>query len=149
MYKNQCMDYGNLQYKAVFALFAKLEPDISSELVAAAAYYPTLHPDYADTYDALEREGDIIEVFLALGRAADIADIRALRTQPEWVMFYTHFEMFCNAMDVLKCHLIGGVTKRHGDRRDLIQLPRVPPAARTHAITSGALARVVYRLWCA
>ena len=95
------VDYGNFQYKVVLRCLCSYSPTFHELLCKAAEYFPTLEPDYNDTSDSLEHQGDILEIFLALSRGNDFHDLYSLHPVASWRSLYTSLCTVCAAVDLL------------------------------------------------
>ena len=99
---NRVIDYGNVEYK-VFALTACLE-DVRARtsLEQMCWHFPTVHPDYKDTFDSCENIGDLVETHLACLRGC----WRDWYVIPEWPLAGAEHQRaakcFCDIMRLVQ-----------------------------------------------
>ena len=69
--RTQTIDYGNKEYRTFARALSLTDPRINVQLVRLSFYWLSMHPDQPDTWDTLDRQGDLVEIFLAALRGED------------------------------------------------------------------------------
>jgi len=111
VHKNRVVDYGNRQYRAVLHLWCYYCPDIVHHCERAATAFEALNTQWRDSNTVLDRQGDIIEIMLALCRAHDCWNLRRLKTNRQWMDAYIELLQLCRSVDYLFCHATQGKLK--------------------------------------
>ena len=68
MHNNRKVDYGDFQYRVVMHMWGLSNPRILDSMVRAAGAFAALHPDLPDTPRVLDRQGDVVEILMAMCR---------------------------------------------------------------------------------
>jgi len=108
-FQNRIVDYGNFQYRTVLLMWCMLEPRIAQAMREAATAFAGLNVDSADTRGVLVRQGDVIEIMLALCRgASENFGLRSVvQSKTAWLQAYTNLLFLCRAVDFLYSHARG------------------------------------------
>ena len=72
----------------------------------------TLHPQYKDTFDALNNQGDIVESLYGLCRGDDFMNLRSRHDNASWRQAHSDASVCFAAFDYLECLLRGRTSKR-------------------------------------
>ena len=108
---NRVIDYGNRQYRAILHMWCRFEPSILQALERASSSFGALCPHSKDTMAVLDRQGDIVEIMMALCRACDPFGLRRFHTIAEWRMAYRKLIELSRSVDFLYRHAVGGALK--------------------------------------
>ena len=108
---NRIIDYGNRQYRAVLHMWCRFQPVIRRALECASISFGALCPHNEDTMAVLDRQGDIVEIMMALCRASDPFGLRRFHTNEEWREAYRKLIELCRSVDFLYRHAVGGALK--------------------------------------
>ena len=115
MHKGKVVDYGNVAYKAFLYACSLKSATIHRLLEECSFAFPTLDPLYTDTPDALERQGDIVEVVYGITRGNDFCGLRHLHAITVWRHVFTDMSNCFHAIDYLRRLVLkGGRLKRTG-----------------------------------
>ena len=113
--RNRKVDYGNMQYKSWLYQCCLADPAYQDVLAHCSEEIPTLHPLHKDTLDALENQGDIVEVLYGITRGCNFMNLYACHETYEWRAAYTDMTACCRAIDYLRAMLQGRRLKANGD----------------------------------
>jgi len=107
--QNRLVDYGNVQYRAVLLLWCILESRIAEAMQLASTAFAGLDINSADTPGVLNRQGDVIEIMLALCRGvSENFGLRQVVASTEaWRQAYVDLLSLCRAVDYLYSHACG------------------------------------------
>ena len=108
----RCLDYGNFAYKSWLYACSLSSASCHAMLLACHTQFPTLHPQYKDTFDALNNQGDIVESLYGLCRGDDFMNLRAGHRNASWRQAHTDASACFAAFDYLECLLHGRTSKR-------------------------------------
>ena len=78
------LDYGNFVYKSWLYAWSLSSASYHEMLLACHTQFPTLHPQYKDTLDALNNQGDIVESLYGLCRGDDFMNLRSRHDNASW-----------------------------------------------------------------
>ena len=107
--RNVPVDYGNFQYRAVLLMWCMLEPRIEWAMVVAARVFGALDVRCVDSNGNLDRQGDVVEIMLALGRDApeNFGLRRCTGSILEWRRVFEDMLFLCRSVDYLYSHARG------------------------------------------
>ena len=110
---NGCvLDYGNFVYKSWLYACSLSSASYHEMLLACHTQFPTLHPQYKDTLDALNNQGDIVESLYGLCRGDDSMNLRSRHDNASWRQAHSDASACFAALDYLECLLHGRPSKR-------------------------------------
>jgi len=139
-YRGRVIDYGNFQYKTVITAWAWLNVDIENAMLLLSTAWPTCAPRYADSLDALNHQGDLVEVCLSLCRGDDVFDLLSLHDTDTWRSSYADLCSLCNAVDHLYCYMREGKAAKRDPRTVLPSCPMDPMVRRYIGNNSNLMA---------
>jgi hypothetical protein len=102
---NRCVDYGNFQYRVVLLMWCACRPSIAASLYKAAQSFAALDCRLADSLTVFDRQGDVVEIMLALARGEKSFGLRSDEesddTKMRWRIMYGELCDFSRSVDFL------------------------------------------------
>ena len=129
-YRRRVIDYGNYQYKTIITAWAWFNVDVENAMLQLSTVWPTCTSRYADSWDALNHQGDLVEVCLSLCRGDDAFDLLSLYDRDSWRSAYADLCSLCDAVDHLYCYMREGCQARSTHRAPV--LPHEPSCSEPH-----------------
>ena len=106
------LDCGNFVYESWLYACSLSSASYHEMLLACHTQFPTLHPQYKDTLDALNNQGDIVESLYGLCRGDDFMNLRSTHDNATWRQAYSDASVCFAAFDYLECLLRGRTSNR-------------------------------------
>ncbi len=144
--KHRWIDYGNCVCRVVIKMWGLSNRDICASMVRAAGTFAALHPARPDTPRVLDRQGDVVEIMMAMCRGDESYELHEHYRAAEWMAAYNQLIMLCRALDFLYASLRGGSQKLS----PWIRTPRIASLQEGHiscmANSSAAFATITSAL---
>ena len=105
--RNNLIDYGNRQYRGVLFLWDMHDGRVSEYLQHASVVFSALDMRLPDTEGTLDKQGDVVEICMALCRGHFEYGKReyAEQSKEAWRQMYSTLCALCKSMDQLFCYL--------------------------------------------